>query len=188
MTTAEYFATGFSVISALIAFAALLVARKSVEVAGESVRAEAQLNQETRDARSVAAITSCNQRYLDWRHDGLSFDDENWCYGMWDLIATEFNFFREGWLPVWMFRFWMNTLGEWYNKYPNAWDSHQRFLADYSGSLTDMEDFFQGIYAIARDNRGNVQARNRKVETYVNDWAGRKKAIVMNTAVRGLAG
>jgi hypothetical protein len=149
--------------SALIALGALLVSRKSLETAVE-------LNRETKDARDVATITACNQRYLDWRSKGPDFDDANWCYGMWDLLATEFNFFQQGWLPSFMFRSWMNTLGAWYADHQNAWPSHQRFLATYSGSRAEMEDFFQGIWRIARDNQASIVARNRKVEGFVDEW------------------
>jgi hypothetical protein len=152
-----------SITSALIALGALLVSRKTLETAVE-------LNRETRGARDVATITSCNQRYLELRGNGPDFDDANWCYVMWDLVATEFNFFRQGWLPTFMFRFWMNTLGAWYADNQNAWPSHRSFLAAYSGSLTEMEDFFQEIWRIARDNQGNAAARNRKIEDFVDEW------------------
>jgi hypothetical protein len=177
MTATEFAATALSIVSASIAVGSLFVALKSVEMARE-------LNRETRDARYVVAINTCNQRYLDWRRNGLNFDDENWCYGIWDLVATEFNFFRAGWLPSFMFRFWMNTLSAWYQEYPNAWPSHQRFLDDYSGSYTDMEQFFQGIYKIARDNK-SVEARNRKIESYVKTWVDKTaNAIAENMDVR----
>jgi hypothetical protein len=173
---ADYVATGTSAVSLLIALASVLVARKSVEMAG-------QLNLETRDSRNVMAITACNQRYLDWRRNGLEFENENWCYGIWDLVATEFNFFQEGWLPLFIFGFWMNTLSAWYREYPNAWPSHRRFLENYSGSQTDMEKFFQGIYAISRDSEP-VEARNRAIEIYVNNWANtRTGAVAKNMAV-----
>jgi hypothetical protein len=159
MTTSGW----LSITSVLIALGALLISRKSLGAAVE-------LNRDTRDTRDVATIISCNQRYLDWRRRGPDFDDVAWCYGMWDLVATEFNFFRRGWLPPFMFRFWMNTLGAWYANYQNAWPSHRSFLATYSGSLTEMEDFFQEIWLIARDNQGNTVARNRKIEDFVDEW------------------
>ena len=152
-----------SVVSALLALGSLAVARRSLQTA-------VQLNHQTIDARDAMTIASSNQRYLDWRRKGPDFDDEVWCYGMWDLIATEFNFFKQGWLPLFMFRFWMNTLGAWYAEQPNAWPSHQSFLATYSGSLTEMEDFFQGIWKVARDSQGNTVARNRRIEDFVDSW------------------
>lgn len=181
MTAAGYVATVFSIVSALIATGSLLVALRSVDMAR-------QLNRETRDARYVAAITTCNQRYLDWRRNGLEFENEDWCYGIWDLVATEFNFFREGWLPPFMFRFWMNTLSAWYQEYPNAWPSHQRFLDDYSGSRTDMEGFFQNLYKISSGNK-SVEKRNREVEVYVNNWINKKTDVLaenMNVSDTGL--
>ena len=159
MTTSDW----LSIASALIAFGSLLVALRSLETAVE-------LNRETRDAREVATIMSCNQRYLDWRSKGPELDDADWYYGMWDLIATEFNFFRQGWLPLFIFRFWMNALGALYAENREAWPSHQSFLATYSGSLTEMEDFFQEIWMIARDNRRNGVTRNRKIEDFVGQW------------------
>jgi hypothetical protein len=72
-----------------------------------------------------------------------------------------------------MFRFWMNTLGTWYAEQPDAWPSHQRFLAAYAGSLTEMEDFFQGLWKLSRDSQGNAAARNRRIEDFVDDWHAR---------------
>ena len=159
MTTSDW----LSVVSALLALGSLLVARRSLQTA-------VQLNRETVDARDATTIASCNQRYLDWHGKGPDFDDQAWCYGMWDLMATEFSFFKQGWLPLFIFRFWMNTLGAWYAEQPNAWPSHQSFLATYSGSLTEMEDFFQGIWTVARDSGGNTVARNRRIEHFVDSW------------------
>jgi hypothetical protein len=164
MTTSAWLA----IVSVLIALGALLISRESLATAVE-------LNRETRDTRDVATINSCNQRYLDWRSDGPKFNDVNWCYGMWDLLATEFSLFRQGWLPPFMFRSWMNTLGAWYADQQNAWPSHQSFLATYSGSLTEMEDFFQEIWRIARDNQGSTAARNRKIEDFVDGWHAKRR-------------
>jgi len=148
------------------------VARESAEAARKSAEMAERLNRETRDTRDVATITACNQRYLDWCSKGVDFDNRDWCYGMWDLHATEFNFFRMGWLPLLMFRFWMNTLGYWYAQPDDdgVWHSHRDYLTTYSGSLTEMYDFFHGIWDIARKNRVDVAARNRKIEDYVEKW------------------
>jgi hypothetical protein len=186
MTVIEYFSIGISVISGLIAFGSWLTSRVSAEAARESAEAARksaemteQLNRETRDTRDVATINACNQRYLEWRSRGVDFGDKVWSYGMWDLHATEFNFFRKGWIPLFMFRFWMNTLGTWYAEDDRVWRSHQDYLATYSGSLTEMEDFFEGIWEIARNNKDNVAARNRKVEDYVGRWA-RNRGLAKN--------
>jgi len=155
--------TSLSVVSTLLALGSLAVARRGLQTA-------VQLNRESMDARDAAVVTACSQRYLDWHAKGPDFSDQAWCYGMWDLIATEFSFFKQGWLPLFIFRFWMNALGAWYTEHPNAWPSHQRFLAMYSGSLTEMEDFFQGIWMLARDSCGNTAARNRRIEHFVDNW------------------
>jgi hypothetical protein len=159
MTTSDW----LSALSALIALGSLLVARWSLGVA-------TQQNLDAREARDLTTIAACNQRYLDWCGKGPHFDDANWCYGLWDLIATEFNFFRHGWLPLFMFRFWMNTLGTSYAEHPGAWPSHQEFLATYAGSSPEMEDFFREIWKIARDNPGNAAARNRQIGSFVDRW------------------
>ena len=164
MTAVEVATTVIAIISVVIAFLSWLGAQKSGKTAKESFEV-------AKDARDVATIASCNQRYLDWRSKGLNFDDDNWCYGIWDLVATEFNFFRHGWLPLFIFRFWMNTLGAWYVEYPNAWRTHQSFLETYAGSLIEMEDFFHGIWKIAQDSQENVPTRNRRIEHYVEAWA-----------------
>jgi hypothetical protein len=163
VTLADYLA----VVSAMLALGSLALARRSLQTAE-------RLNRETTQARDVVTIASSNQRFLDWRSRGPDFDDELWCYGLWDLIATEFSFFQQGWLPLFMFRFWMNTLGTWYAEQPQAWPSHQRFLAKYSGSFTAMDDFFQGIWQATRDSGGNPVARNRRIEEFVDTWHARR--------------
>jgi len=159
MTTSDW----LSVLSALIALGSLLIARWSLA-------ATTQQNLDARAARDLTTIAACNQRYLDWYGNGPHFDDANWCSGLWDLIAIEFSFFAQGWLPLFMFRFWMNTLGTLYAEHPEAWPSHQEFLATHGGSFVEMEDFFQQIWKITRDNPGNAPARNRQIESFVDRW------------------
>jgi hypothetical protein len=118
--------------------------------------------------RQIDAIIHFTSRYLDLAKDGERFDDEDWLAQYWGLLATEFYFFENGWLPPFMFQLWMIELvSRGYDSSPEIWASHERHLERfYAVNYERMYKFFWGLHQLSQDQFTKTAERNRAIDDY----------------------
>ena len=92
-----------------------------------------------------------------------------WEYQFWSLLATEFYFFDNSWIPDFMYQLWMVELASMYHS-AQVRESHRSYLRHYSGNYGRMCDFFDGLQDIAQQSNNDAATRNRKVAEIVDKW------------------
>jgi hypothetical protein len=168
-----------AVISVLIAYWAARESRKSANATATQAERAAEANFQARQIGQSEAVIHFTSRFFDLMKEGAKFTDRNWAYQYWSLQATEFYFFHNDWIPLFMYRLWMVELASTYSESEEVWKSHERYLNYYSSNYSDMCDFFNEIRTISTRHQNDLSTRNRKVEEFVNSWKREHEAITL---------
>jgi len=158
--------------AAVAAWVAVLVSLVTAAVSvRHSGRIAARALADSYQGRQLDAIIHFTSRYLDLTKDGEKFDDEGWLGQYWGLLATEFYFFENGWIPAFMFQLWMVELvSRGYDSSPDVWASHERHLKRfYTVSYPRMCDFFTELRQLSQRHFLDTEKRNRAIDGYTAD-------------------
>ncbi len=172
MTTSE-------LISIIVATAALLVSVVAVLFSGIQTKRATEallLDQQLSRGNAVIHFTS---RFFDLLQNGDPFkkiENPDWSYQFWSLHATEFYFFHHGMLPIFMYSLWIIDLAKLYcgNNGQNIRASHKDYLNTYSLNYSEMIEFFNKIYELAK-TCGDDNLRNKEVAKFVASWITENK-------------
>ena len=175
--------------AALAAWVAVLV---SLVTAAVSVRHSSRIATralaDTYQGRQIDAIIHFTSRYLDLAEGGERFDNEHWLAQYWGLLATEFYFFENGWLPVFMFQLWMIELvSRGYDSSPDIWASHERHLKRfYAVNYSRMYDFFSGLHQLSQSQFPGTAERNRAIDDYTASCISAQDSGLSRASARGM--
>ena len=171
-----------AVISLLIAYWAARESRKSASATFSQAERAAEANFQARQIGQSEAVIHFTGRFFDLMKEGSRFTDRHWAYQYWSLQATEFYFFHNDWIPLFMYRLWMVELASMYSDSEDAWQPHERYLNFYSSNYSDMCDFFSEIRTLSDRHKNDLPTRNRKVEEFINQWKQDHEAVTLQEA------
>lgn len=114
LNVAAIITTTTTIISTIIAVWALIVANRSTKATQSQADKAEQANQYARQLGQSEAVIHFTARFFDLMREGALFTNQRWTYQFWSLQATEFYFFDQKWLPLFMYRLWMIELGAMY--------------------------------------------------------------------------
>lgn len=106
---------------------------------------------------------------------GRRFHELDWAIEYWRIHTTEYQFARNGALPVYIFELWMIELVLEYAETPETLDSHRAYLEIFEPHNPEISAFFADLANIAV---ANPVRRDRVLETarYVRSWHDRAAA------------
>lgn len=158
-----------AVASVVIALVALRYSRAAVRATLDQASAATSANQFAKQVGQSEAVIHFTGRFFDLMNDGPKFGDTKWEYHFWSLLATEFYFFENSWVPDFMFQLWMVELTSMYYRV-QVRESHRSYLRHYSGNYGRMCDFFSDLQDIAQRSNDDAATRHRKVAEIVDKW------------------
>jgi hypothetical protein len=172
MTLYEFLSFAVAIVAVVISIIAVAYNGVQIKQATKAIMLQQQIERGN-------AVMHFTDRYFELVKEGdlfKKFNDENWEYQFWSLHATEFYFFHQGILPVFMYSLWMIDLANLYsqNVEPKIRFSHEKYLKTYSFNYPEMIEFYTDIYQVVT-RFSDEYLRNKKVAESVEKWIGLNK-------------
>ncbi len=167
MTLYEFLSFVVAIVAVVISIIAVFYNGVQIKQATKAILLQQQISRGD-------AVMHFTDRYFELVKNGepsKKFNDENWEYQFWSLHSTEFYFFHQGILPVFMYSLWMIDLANLYSQNGDSKirSSHEKHLKTYSFNYPEMIAFYTEIHRIVKDfNDENL--RNKKVAEFVEKW------------------